>query len=463
MNVKNINLFTIFLCLISISLNGQHLTGKKLTADLWQLKKSIELYNPALEIYNPEFKNSANSLIAEVPNDSIPLTEAFTFFSRMCALSNEGHFSLGNWSDDVHTGFLRNEYKYLPLSVRITEKKFYVWFDNSNEQLLKRGDEIISLDGRSPESILNDFYSIIPSDGEITTYINRKLELDFSWMYYLFISRPEQFQMEVKDSSCNTKKIKIKALIRDEQFENFAEFYPERQREADEDKSFYTLVHKEDVSLLTLPSFDYRKIKENNIKSKKLYKTIFREIQETGSRYLVIDLRGNTGGRNEFADDMVPFVLKEEDAAPFLKKTISWSDKEKKYRFPGSSKFVFKGRVFVLVNGRTYSAGSTLSRYLNEYADAVIIGEETGTRYEGFAAGSKQLITLENSKIKIGIPRYHILFPESVLQTTENRGLLPDVAVQYSIVDLIGEVDRHLEKANSLIEKHRKTNQDKGN
>lgn len=149
---------------------------------------------------------------------------------------------------------------------------------------------------------------------------------------------------------------------------------------------------------------------------------------------------------------MVPFILKKPGQDPFLKKTISWERKERTYKFPTPSKWAFKGNIYVLVDGRTYSAGNTLCRYLKEYADAVVIGEETGTRYEGFAAGSKQYVTLTNSQLRIGIPRYHILFPKSARQTTSNRGTLPDFTIRYTMDDIIQQKDLHMDKANSLIE-----------
>jgi C-terminal processing protease CtpA/Prc len=149
---------------------------------------------------------------------------------------------------------------------------------------------------------------------------------------------------------------------------------------------------------------------------------------------------------------MVPYILTESDQPDYLKKSISWKGKKKTYKMPKPSKSVFSGQIYVLVNGRTYSAGSTLARYLKEFSNATFIGEETGTRYEGFAAGSQQYITLPNSGLRIGIPRYHIFFPQSTKQQTSNRGLLPDYQVEYTIQDRINDMDVVMKTLNSLIE-----------
>lgn len=438
--------------LVSINLSAQNLSLNQTKADLVQLKNEIQLYNPALDAYNPNFENSVNQLLTKLGSDSVSLIESFKYASQICALSNEGHFALGNWSDPVHSGFLENTYKYLPVSIKIRQDKMFVWIDNSAERALNRGDEILAINGMNAKTILSSLHNAFPTDGEITTYANRTIELGFSWMYYLYVAQPDSFHLKVKDSLGVVNRLTIKALSRDSQFENYAKYYPDKSKNAKpEIQVFHRLVHEGDVSYLTLPSFDYKRIERHGVKSKELYDAVFTTLKDRQTKYLVVDLRGNTGGRNEFADDMVKYINHQSNSSPFLKKTISWKGKEKTYKNPKSSKLAFQGKVYVLVDGRTYSAGSTLARYLNEYANAAVIGEETGTRYEGFAAGSKQYITLANSQFRIGIPRYHIVFPKSNKQSTSNRGLLPDHTIEYAIEDFIEGKDLHMDKVNSLI------------
>lgn len=448
--------------LFSMSLQAQKLSRDQAKADFAQLKNGIQQYNPALDVYNPDFGSNVNNLITQLDADSISLIEYFSYVSRICALSHEGHFATGNWSDAVHSGFLENNYEYFPVAIKILQGKMFVWKDNSSEQVLNRGDEILALNNLSTTAVISLIEKAISSDGQIKTYALRNIEPGFSWMYYLFVAQPDSFHLKIRDSSGRTKEVIIKALNRDVQFENNDKYYPDpNKNENSEIDAFYVLKQDEDVSYLALPSFDYQKIENYDIKSKRLYKTIFKTIKDRKTRYLVIDLRGNTGGRNELADDMVPYMSKGAIQDQFLKKTISWKGKEKTYKTPNPSKLAFGGNVYVLVNGKTFSAGSILARYLKEYAKATVIGEETGTRYEGFAAGSKQLIILTNSQLRIGIPRYHIFFPQSSKQSTSNRGLLPDFWIDYTLKDLIQNNDLHLDKVNSLIQTDKNTSNKK--
>ncbi|HAD96313.1 MAG TPA: hypothetical protein DCG19_02845 [Cryomorphaceae bacterium] len=452
------NWLSLLLLMLGFSSYAQEIALEKTVQDLTQLKEAIQTYNPALELYNPGFEKQSAALINGIEKDPLPLVDYFKYVSQMCALSNEGHFALGNWEDTVHSGFLDNRYRYMPLSVKILEGKMYVWVDNSDEDEMKRGDEIMAINNWPAINILDLIYKAFPSDGGITTYVDRNIELGFSWLYYFYIGQPEYFDLRVRTTSGTVRDYRIKALTREEQFANFEQYYPKlSQARVIDTAGFYELTHEGDIAFLTLPSFDYSRVEAYDVKAKKMYKEIFKSLEGDSIKYLIVDLRDNTGGRNEFADKAVPYLLQEKSKDPFLKKTISWKGKSKKYKTPRPSRYAFKGKVYVLVNGRTYSAGSTLARYIKEYANAVVIGKETGTRYEGFAAGSKEYITLDNSGIRIGIPRYHILFPPARKQKTSNRGLLPDHQTYDSVQDVMQEKDVHIEKVRALIDKSRRS------
>jgi hypothetical protein len=430
-----------FILFIYFGLSAQVLSKKQVDEDLHFLKAQIEKYNPALAIYNPDFQSNAEHVIHKIQDDEITLLSHFAYISQICAMSNEGHFHMGNWSDDVHKGFGQNQYKCLPISVRALNGKLYVWEDYSEENQLEKGDELVSINGTSAGDILEQLYARIPSDGEITTYVDQTLNFGFAWMYYLLIDQPDVFEIACRRGDQQQKTIRIQALPRQQQVTLFAQKYPStKQQEGIQD--VYTLDLAADHARLTLRTFDRQMLEKHKIKSKQFYKQIFTSLKEQQVQNLIIDLRDNTGGLNEMADDMLPYILQENPETSTLKTTISWEGKIRTYKMPKQSKLRFSGKLYVLVNGRTYSAGASLARFLKEYGNAIVIGEETGTRYEGFAAGSTQFVLLPHSKLNIGIPRYHIAYPKSIKQMTQNRGLLPDFPIEYTIQDLIENQDR---------------------
>lgn len=445
-------IITLFILLGQLSVFGQKISELQVLEDLKILRGNIQQYNPALEQYNPKFDSLSLEIIQSVPKDSISIFEYFSLVSEICALSNEGHFTLGNWQDSIHKCIPESKCPYLPISVKFISNQLYVWEDYSNEQLLNRGDKIISVNGKPTAEIIKALQKITPSDGDILTYSNKNIEIGFPWLYYLYIEQSNTFRFEYLRQNEAIKTADIHALLKSDQISNFKKYCANSVNEQETElNAFYELQLKEQYALLKLPSFDYRLVNRYKVKSEKMYKSIFKELTDKRVHHLVVDLRDNTGGRNEFADDMVPFILKPNNITSFLKKTTSWEGKEKTYKMPKASEYAFQGVIYVLVNGKTYSAGSSLARFLKEYSDAIIIGQETGTRYEGFAAGSIHSVVLPNSKLRIGIPRYHIFYPESEKQKTRSRGVLPDYEVVYSFENIENGKDLHLEKALTLI------------
>jgi len=445
------NAFIIVTLLSLWQVNAQSITKNQAIEDLKFLRKNIIEYNPALSKYHPEFEGLSNQVIENTKNETVSILEHFTKISKICALANEGHFNIGHRNDNFYKEISDNTKISLPIQIKIIDSRLYIYGDFSNEQLLNRGDEIIAINGIPSKTILNKLLEVTPSDGNIKTYAFRKIENRFSSIFYYHIQQPDVFTIKTIDKDNKKKSTTLKALTTQDKIDNIKKYYPPEDIQKNEDESFYTLTLKSDHAYLKFPSFDYRKVNKYKVKSKKLYKRIFEELQNENVKHLIIDLRDNTGGRNEFADDIIPFIIQDDNNDPFLKKTISWNGKTKTYRLPKASKLLFQGSIYVLVNGKTFSAGSTLARYLKEYGNAICIGTETGTRYEGFAAGSSETMILPNSKISIDIPRYHIVFPKSIKQQTANRGLLPDYEIQLTIEDYSNKVDLHLDKAISLL------------
>jgi hypothetical protein len=436
------------LTLLTSASVAQTYTDSQVKEDLQFLIGSIEEFEPALYRYNPDFKEKTDAVIRSVVNDMSVLAY-FSLASKIVSLANEGHFNLGDWSDVAHKGFVDNTYKYMPLSVKVIDDRIFVWINSANSEELQRGDEILSINGRASADIIASMLPFIPSDGRIETYQRKNLTIGFPWMYYLYVEQPESFAIQYKRQG-QTGTVTIEALTREGWTANYQQRKPVTEQEATGVREVYEMEIKEGLAVLKLKDFTRSIVEKYDLEADKLYKEIFSQLRTANVSNLVIDLRDNTGGRNEFADELIPFIMKAQKKGSF-KTTESWMGKKKVYSLPKMNKLAFKGNIYVLVNGRTYSAGAEIARYLKEYGNATVIGEETGTRYEGFAAGSTQSIVLPNSDIRIGIPRYHLGFPPSSSQKTSNRGLLPDHEVSYTIEDLMNEKDLEMEVALALI------------
>lgn len=442
-----------FLLTGRLYLLSQNLSTEQVQEDLTTLQQRIQDYHPALDYYNPDFTKKTDSLISSI-KDSSTLLEAYQAFSRVCAWANEGHFEIGTWQDEVHKGIGEDKEAFFPIRIRIVNQQIYVWYDLTEKGYFQKGDRILAINGKSDSLILSQLLQFIPTDGHIKTYGFHKASDNFPWFYYFYIEQPDSFEISYQPyQSEEIKTVTIEAQTQSQRKQNFKDRYPVDSPTVPGIDDFYTLEYEDNYAKLKLKSFDYRLVEKYELKAKDFYQKVFSEIKVSEVENLIIDLRGNTGGRNGLGEEIVPFILKSPKKYPFLIRSTSWRGKVKTQKVPKADKLAFQGKIYVLVDGLTYSAGATLARYLREFGEATIVGEETGTRYEGFVAGSARYVTLTHSRIRIGIPIYHKEFPKSDLQETQNRGLIPDREITLGLDDLLEGRDRILRYVTDQISK----------
>jgi hypothetical protein len=447
---------------------GQSISADEAREDLNLLKEAIVKYDHGLPYYALQFSAKADSLLATIKT---PLNkfEFFTKASQLCALSNEAHFSLGNWQDSVHAGFLSNQYRYLPISARLVDQRIFIWEDYSRENEMAKLWEIKSINGQGALQIMQNLYGCLPSDGPLLAYQNQKIGPNFNWLYYLYQAQPDTFDLVVQPYLLNQqpsgapKTLRVAALSRQEMIEVALsrEIYNQALEPPpgpDQVFEFYltdSLNGKRlptKVALLKLNSFNRQKAEANKIKARKLYKKIFKYLEKEGIKNLAIDLRDNSGGRIEFAHAMVPYLLPEDFESDHpLQTSYLWNGKTKTYKIPKRSRLAFTGNIYVLINGGTYSNASVLARFIKEFTNARLIGSESGSRYHGFTAGSKQLVNLPNSGLRIGIPKAHIRFPIGQQQRQQQRGVLPHNPIYYSAGDYLLNTDLEMEYLNRVL------------
>tara|TARA_R110000796_G_scaffold41772_4_gene103611 strand:- start:219496 stop:221082 length:1587 start_codon:yes stop_codon:yes gene_type:complete len=231
-----------------------------------------------------------------------------------------------------------------------------------------------------------------------------------------------------------------------------------------------------------------------NGKYKEFYKEVFQKIDSAKSKNLIIDLRDNTGGRlDEIAnlysyliDENFQFIEKGQTLTriPFLKAFVSSKSSifanivgvlsapitipielmrgsKKKgvvyYKLASSRKnrkpndLNFKGNLYVLINGNSFSASSILSTNLKATHRATFVGEETGGHYNGTVAGVYKFVRLPTSKIMMN---FGLLQIQSPYQNTENGyGIKPDVKIIPTKADRMKDFDPELDWIFQQIEK----------
>jgi len=431
-------------------------TIEELREDLKALKDGIEEFNPGLGHFHPreEFEEVYDSLYAAIDHEMTDI-EFYPYLRRLGAATKEGHTLIGTNSDtvtNIFKGFFNGEFKYLPLSFMLDGDHYVATGNYSRNDDIQQGDIVESINGRSINDIIDVMahYSIV--DGHIDAVRRYKAIASFASSYFWFVQKPKHFEVEFtrKGKRLTTS---IPAISLDSM-----RYYRNERYGTPEDRSpsindVYTFEQNQSYAILTLKTFNRQQKEKYDINTRKLYKEIFSQLRDAGTPNLIIDIRNNSGGRTEYVEDLLPYILKEEKSG-ILKEAKSWKGKKIITRYPGRSKLVFDGQIYVLTNHNSYSAGSTLPMLAKEFGGAIIIGSETASRYEGFVAGSSSSVILPNIGLKCWIPRYITTYPDKLTgQTERNRGVLPDYPITYTYEEWKEKKDLEMEKALNLIEK----------
>jgi len=152
----------------------------------------------------------------------------------------------------------------------------------------------------------------------------------------------------------------------------------------------------------------------------------FSQIQQTGAKTLIIDVRENRGGNDSvWIDHVLPYLAdKPYRVGSWAKKKVIASrasasepaglviDSEFKtwYQPQLSNPLRFTGKVVVLTGRRTYSSAVQFSNVMQDFGFATLAGESGYARAR--STGGIQFFTLPHTKLNIIVPRFWAARPK---------------------------------------------------
>ena len=114
----------------------------------------------------------------------------------------------------------------------------------------------------------------------------------------------------------------------------------------------------------------------------------------------------------------------------------------------------YSGKVYILINGGSFSVTSEFASVTHYLKRAVFIGEETGGGYYGNNSGTFVIVTLPNSRLNVGIPM--LAYYTAVKNYPfKDRGVIPDFKVSPAIEDVLSKKDTVLSFTLELIAKQK--------
>lgn len=366
--------------------------------------------------------------------------------------------------------------KLFPLSLLIEGDHVYVLHNETpSDETIKPGMELLIVNGKKINDLLEFIYPKLPSDGFMETGKQRRLERLFPSYYWLVIGAEEEFTVSGKDANGKTINAKLHGVINSEREKN----RNSNPVNATIIKNLASLEGPAENITLRFPASDIAWIRIRGFQGEQYHRqidSVFRVAKSAKS--LILDLRNNGGGADLYGAYLVskfvskPFRYFDRIHLTTLTPSFaSFNDNmlqdlkngtvaDPKGGFLVTPKLhagvgeqqpaaePFTGKTFVLINGSTFSTAADVCALMRHLTKAVFIGEETGGGFEGNTSGLNARLQLPHSKLNIRVQMYE--YYNAVTVTERGRGTIPEHKIPRRITDLLQGKDAQLNRAVEL-------------
>lgn len=455
----------------SFPLSEKYLTVADMHHDLSVLRKKLSRYHPdpyrytskdSLKLFEEQLKSRIDTSMQQIQ---------FRFFVRQL-VQKIGCGHTAESSPMKNKSNIQVSKPILPLDIVINQNKIFVSKILNNDSLIRKGNEILSINGLESDSILKTIRSISFSDGRNTTFKEKTIQRkQFKYFYSFSFGYLNDYQLKIKDDNDSVQFVKVKGIdSRTDTFVYGRKRYSQVLHTQSKCALFRDSVNPE-IYIMDINKFQGKKWR-------KFMRRSFKTLRKNKAEHLVIDLRDNGGGSIMKGINFLRYVVKKPFAIgidrrinilplnPELKMSFwqritpitfltipttlprHW---KLRHYFIGIPKLRnhYKGKIYVLINGGSFSMSAVASSYLKFKSKAVFIGEETGGNMVGCNAMNNSVLVLPKSKIRITIPLYHLYY--NTRQNNNGHGIMPDYPVNYETLDMLNNTDLEIRTVRDLV------------
>lgn len=375
---------------------------------------------------------------------------------------------------------LRTEVKtrvpVLPMRVRLVDGRVHVEHDFSGHDPSLTGREIRAINGIATTKLVQIMLSSTPGDGDIQTSRIAKLNgWGFAEELFTVIGLDSPYVLTVTTPG-GEKRVSVSGR-------EFSTLTALRRSEVSDSIAELNYFDDGEIARLTIRNFEGFADRSGKQRLEDFLRATFQDLHSKKSKTLIIDLRNNGGGYDHLGALLLAYLIDKPFAYyqdiemnnrsfEFLKYAVEGAGIQEsflkktddgKYHLTGHPtwgeqqpvKPTFTGKVFVLINGLSFSTTSEFISQAHFNRRASFIGEEAGGGYYGNTAGFMPVLELPNTKLRLRVPLvgYHL----AVSGHPRSRGVIPDYPVKYSIDEWLAGKDKELELAIKLAREQQST------
>lgn len=465
---------------ISITARAQNPSPAKIEAKLLQedfqiARTALEQGHSGIYRYTPKIKlDRAFDAAAKKLDRPMDSLEFYRILAPAVARIKCGHTGVLPPKDILQA--MDQTIAFFPFDVEVLDGKVYVSREYLPDEQKLLGLEIRRINLVGIDRILSTMLVATPGDADSQTVrpwrIAHQEIFAFPRMLYSLLGIEAPFQIDFRDpTSGNQRSLKLSGVTGPDRGKIAAVRYPEDKKPQSNASLKFLAGGK--IAVLTVREFS------GTAETKPVgdyFDDAFRRIHEQSSESLIIDVRNNGGGNDDLGKKLLSFLIDQpfkyyddlvfnarefdffryaEGAQPIpadmVEKRADGKFHDIKHPNLGiqqPSQPHFSGKVFVLMNGGSFSTTCEFLSNLHYRKRATFVGEEAGGGYYGNTSGRAVLVTLPNSKVSVRVPlRTYYL---AVKDGNPNRSILPDFEIKPSISDLLSGNDTVMARAIEL-------------
>ncbi len=452
------------------------LTSAQLRADLNVVKEALQTRHPEMYKYISREKfDSLYRFTYESLGKSMSVRDFYCTMSPLISSLRCGHTKWMSGNSESYYPFYETE--LFPLSLFFKDEKAFIISHYSGQEVPVLS-EIVKINGEPMKDIIEFLLQQLSfADGHSLQGKYYELNNFFPGLYSTFFGPWTRYDIEFLNSTQKTESRLYdgvsKAIIDD---------FMKRSSAADKSPFTFSMIDNKTGWMDIDRFFSYH----GEPDFKKFLKKSFSELKNRNAQNLVIDLRGNEGGNEDLGIELYKYLALEPfryyDKISVKKQGKEDFDEDKSFIFKCINLFVsrdkntlpksfqkglksqkpfndaFRGKVFLLIDGQSFSVTTEFASRAKSDGRAVIIGQESAGGYALNTSGFFSVVTLPNSKIVLGVPLMGFNMSVSPDRNPVDRGIVPDNVIEILPSDIVKSADPVRDFTIRLINKNESAN-----
>ena len=461
----------------------------ELQQDFTLLRNILEQKHPAIYWYTPKQRMDFyfDSLYNNIADSMTELQFGWKLIAPLTQKIHCGHttFSMSNnWNR-----FIRNKHiPSFPLFVKTWADTMVVTANlNKKDTVFKPGTVITAINNVPVKILQQQMFQYLPADGYANNINYIRLSSNFPYFHRNIFGVFKNYRVAFIDSSGTSKTALLPMWSpapdtvngHKKRMDSTAEKRSRQQRKQERRESYRSLEIDSSLSTATFTLNTFSSGGGRHLR--KFIKQTFKKLRRDSIENLIIDLRSNGGGDIDIYALLTRYIrntpFKVSDSAYAAAKSLkpygqyihqnfltnlglfflTKKRKDGNYHFGFYERHTYKpktnnhfnGKVYVLINGPTFSASTLFCHAVKGQQNVVLAGEETGGGWHGNSGIMIPDITLPVTKLKVRLPLFRIV--QYNHSPKNGRGVAPDIYIPPTVEGVAKSLDRKMLIIKGLI------------